>query len=92
MRKSDKELFGQLTLKEHYKSTKFAIQTLFSYGWDYIGYADDGLRTVYKTQEEAQKFIDHLLNEEYKGDNPDEWQTVPYNPHKDDTFARYNDA
>ena len=88
MRKSDKELFGQLTLKEHYNPNSYAIQTLFSYGWDFIGFDDnDGLREVFKTEKKANQEIKEIL--ELTGDSPDEWRVVPYNPYKDDSFARF---
>lgn len=72
----------------HYKSNSFAIQTLFGYGWDYIGYDDeDGLREVFKTEAKANKEITEIL--ELTGDPSEEWRVIPYNPNEDDTFARF---
>jgi len=104
MKKSDTELFAQDTSFPessridiigqngneglHYKSKFFAIQSLFSYGWDYIGYDDeDGLREVFKTEQKANKEIKEIL--ELTKESPDEWKVVPYNPHEDDSFARF---
>jgi len=72
----------------HYKPKSYAIQSIFSYGWDFIGYDDeDGLREVFKTQKAAKRALDEIL--EFTGDPLDEWRIVPYNPHEDDTFARF---
>ena len=104
MKKTDSELFSQeLTFPKssridvigqngntgcHYKSTKYAIQSIFQYGWDYIGYDDeDGLRQVFKTKKVAQVELDDIL--ELTGDTPNDWRIVLYNPHEDDTFARF---
>lgn len=106
MKKSDTELFSQVTEPEfpkssridiigqngneglHYKPNSYAIQSLFSYGWDFIGFDDeDGLREVFKTQKAAKIELKEVLD--FTGDASDDWRIVPYNPHEDDTLARF---
>ncbi len=72
----------------HYKSNSYAIQSLFSYGWDFIGFDDeDGLRETFKTQKKAKEELKEIL--EFTRTDPDEWRIVPYNPNEDETFARF---
>ena len=72
----------------HYKPTVFAVQSMFGYGWDYIGYDDeDGLRLVFDTEEEGELDILDILK--ITSEDPNEYQVVPYNPYKDDSFARF---
>lgn len=72
----------------HYESSVFAIQTLFSYGWDYVGTSDeDGLRAIYLTEQEALDEIQELVA--FFQYPAEEWKVVSYNPYEDDTFARF---
>lgn len=72
----------------HYEPTSFAIQTIFQYGWDFVGYDDeDGLRQTFNTKEEALKELVEII--EATQDDPIDWQIVPYNPNEDDCFARF---
>jgi len=72
----------------HYKPKGYAIQSIFSYGWDFVGFDDeDGLREVFKTKKAAKQELDEIL--EFTGDTPDDWRIIPYNPHEDETFARF---
>jgi len=72
----------------HYKPTVFAIQSLFQYGWDFIGFNDeDGLREVFKTEKEALIELTEICH--FTGTPKEEWRIVPYNPYEDDTFARF---
>jgi len=104
MKKSDTELFSQEpTFPEssridiigqngneglHYKPTTFAIQSIFSYGWDFVGFDDkDGLREVFKTEAKAKKELKEIL--EFTNDAPEDWRIIPYNPYEDETFARF---
>lgn len=72
----------------HYKPNSYALQTKFSYGWDFVGFDDDdGLRETFKTKTKAKKELDEVL--EFTQDPPEEWRIVPYNPYEDETFARF---
>ena len=73
---------------------KYAIQTLFTYGWDYTGYEDDGERLLFDTEQEAQEDLNDLLmamleQSFQEGDTPPDtgpadWQVVEYNAAHDD--------
>ena len=72
----------------HYKPKGYAIQSIFSYGWDFVGFDDeDGLREVFKTKKAAKAELAEILD--FTGDTPDDWRIIPYNPYEDDTFARF---
>lgn len=72
----------------HYEPDSFAIQSLFSYGWDFIGFDDeDGLRETFTTENKAQSELDKIID--FTITDPAEWRIVPYNPHEDPDFARY---
>ena len=70
---------------DHYDElpSLYAIQTEFSYGWDYLETSEDGLRTVYTTKEEADNTLKTI-----HCDSSLEWRVVQYDPTKDDSFAR----
>jgi len=71
-----------------YQPTVFALQSMFSYGWDFVGFDDDdGLREVFKTEEEALIELNDICH--FTGTPKEEWRVVPYNPYEDETFARY---
>jgi len=73
---------------EHYPTNKFAVQSKFGYGWDYIGFDDeDGLRLVFTSKEQADLDILEIIA--FTDEDPKEYRTVPYNPNEDDTFARF---
>lgn len=69
---------------EHYK---YAIQSEFQYGWDFVGTCDDGLRIVFDTMEEAELELLEIIA--FTGEDPDGYRAVVYDPDKDDAFARY---
>lgn len=72
----------------HYKTNSYAIQSLFSYGWDFVGFDDeDGLRETFKNKTKAKQELKEVI--EFTQSPPEEWRIVPYNPHEDDTFARF---
>tara|TARA_R110000782_G_scaffold220797_1_gene308001 strand:+ start:549 stop:821 length:273 start_codon:yes stop_codon:yes gene_type:complete len=79
---------------------KYAIQTLFIYGWDYTG-AEDGERLLFDTEQEAQEDLnEHLLalfaqsfregsTELLLGytpadTDPADWRVAEYHPAHDD--------
>ncbi len=74
---------------EHYpeKVPRYAIQTNFSYGWDYIGVSDDdGLRDVYKTEQECYEQILEIVA--FTNEEINDYKVVQYNYNDDDSFSR----
>lgn len=66
---------------------RYAIKTLFAYGWDFIEWDDDGKRTVYRSKKKAEEEIKDLI--ESTGNPIEEWVVVIYDHTTDDTaFAR----
>lgn len=65
-------------------SKKYAIQCLFSYGWDYVG-SCDGKRDLYDSFHEANEDLKNEMPHLIKlGYSSSEWRVVPYDP-ADDT-------
>ena len=72
---------------------KYAIQTLFIYGWDYTG-AEDGERLLFDTEQEAQEDLnEHLLalfaqsfqeGSTPADTDPADWRVVEYNAAHDE--------
>ena len=56
----------------------YAIKTLFSYGWDYVG-SMDGKRLLYNTREEAQADLEtDMKGLLHLGHNMADWCIVEY--------------
>tara|TARA_R110001583_G_scaffold187875_1_gene349459 strand:- start:286 stop:537 length:252 start_codon:yes stop_codon:yes gene_type:complete len=72
---------------------KYAIQTLFTYGWDYTG-AEDGERLLFDTKQEAQEDLNEFLLSLFaqsfqEGDtpadtDPADWRVAEYHAAHDD--------
>ena len=72
---------------------KYAIQTLFTYGWDYTG-AEDGERLLFDTKQEAQEDLNQFLLSLFaqsfqEGDtpadtDPADWRVAEYHAAHDD--------
>lgn len=72
---------------EHYMHIKYALQTNFTYGWDYIGTSDeDGLREIFDTQKEANDQLLEIIA--FTNENITDYRVVEYNYKTDDSFAR----
>lgn len=66
--------------------TKYAIQTLFAHGWDYVG-SEDGQRVTYDSKEEAQDELDDLFSsareQNMTGYNRKNWRVAEYHAPSD---------
>lgn len=53
---------------------KYAIQTLFGYGWDYVGSDDKGERLLFDSMDEARD----EAKEARKHDKSQQWRAAEY--------------
>jgi len=62
----------------HYKPNSYAIQSEFSYGWDFVGFDDeDGLRETFKTKTEAKQELKEII--EFTQTPLEEWRIAVKN-------------
>jgi len=68
---------------------KYAQQSLFAYGWDYVGTDDNDKRVLFESEKEALDDLDDAMAGLAKlGYKREDWRVVPYVAADDDEEHR----